>query len=361
MYAIIDVETTGGNPRTDRITEIAILRFDGQRIIDRYVQLVNPQQEIPPRIVSLTGITNEMVVDAPLFKDVASIVNEKIEGAYFVAHNAKFDHAFLKNEFKRIDHFFKRIFLCTVLLSRRLLPDIPSYSLGSLCEHLNITNEARHRAEGDARATVELFKHLMNADKNQSIQKLIRKLEQPIIPYILQEKWIPKLPETTGVFYLHNMRGDIIYLNKAKNIQKRVVHLFLNDWKSRQHKRKREDVKSISFEETGNDMVASIIYCLDKERINPIYQHEEKKQISAAREIKCKDNFLLIDKGRTHEEVSIVHVEEGRLKGIGFIDPSVLNDSFDIWKSVLKPYPHTEIIDRIIDRYIKKGVEQVLL
>ncbi|GGM81627.1 hypothetical protein GCM10010967_11770 [Dyadobacter beijingensis] len=168
MYAIVDIETTGGGG-TARITEIAVFRHDGTRIVDFFHSLVNPEMYIPPFITRLTGIDNEMVKDAPTFHEVQDAVRAMTRDAWFVAHNAKFDYGFIKREFGALDEYFQRDLLCTVQLSRKIFPGLKSYSLGNLCESLEIMIENRHRAHGDAEATVRLFEKLLLNDR----QKLI--------------------------------------------------------------------------------------------------------------------------------------------------------------------------------------------
>ena len=168
MYAIVDIETTGGGGNA-RITEIAVFRHDGIRIVDFFHSLVNPQMFIPPFITRLTGIDNAMVQDSPTFYDIQDSVRALTKDAWFVAHNAKFDYGFIKREFGAMEEYFQRETLCTVQLSRKIFPGFKSYSLGNLCESLQISIENRHRAHGDAAATVKLFELLLLND----LKKLI--------------------------------------------------------------------------------------------------------------------------------------------------------------------------------------------
>ncbi|OJV16475.1 MAG: DNA polymerase III subunit epsilon [Dyadobacter sp. 50-39] len=168
MYAIVDIETTGGGG-TSRITEIAVFRHDGNQIVDFFHSLVNPEIYIPPFITRLTGIDNEMVKDAPTFYDVQDAVRAMTRDAWFVAHNAKFDYGFIRREFGALDEYFQRDLLCTVQLSRKIFPGLKSYSLGNLCESLEIMIENRHRAHGDAEATVRLFEKLLLNDRQNLI------------------------------------------------------------------------------------------------------------------------------------------------------------------------------------------------
>ncbi len=167
MYAIVDIETTGGSSRLEKITEIAIYIHDGTKITEEYSTLINPERNIPYFITNLTGITNEMVEKAPCFYEVAKKIVEITEGKIFVAHNARFDYSFIRQEFSMLGYNFRRPLLDTVSLSRKLLPGHRSYSLGNLCSDLGIEINGRHRASGDAFATVRLFEMLLEKDSEK--------------------------------------------------------------------------------------------------------------------------------------------------------------------------------------------------
>jgi DNA polymerase-3 subunit epsilon len=163
MFAIIDIETCGGKFSFPygRITEICVLVHDGLSVVENFTTLVNPECHISPLYTNITGITNQMVSRAPTFHHVANKILDLTEGRIFVAHNVSFDYNFIRGEFGSMGHTFDRDKLCTVQLSRKLMPGKKSYSLGNLCESIGINNKARHRAEGDALATAELFDRLM--------------------------------------------------------------------------------------------------------------------------------------------------------------------------------------------------------
>ena len=173
MYCIVDVETPGGVKGPTRITEIAMFRHDGQTVVDSFHTLLNPDCPIPPFIRHLTGISNQMVADAPRFDEVATEILRLSEGAIFIAHNVSFDFNFLKKELDWAGHAFLRRTLCTVRTSRKIFPGLPSYSLGKLCHSLDIPLNHRHRAHGDAAATVQLFEKLMANDRHQLIPKVV--------------------------------------------------------------------------------------------------------------------------------------------------------------------------------------------
>ncbi len=254
MYAILDIETTGGKYNEEGITEIAIYKFDGSKVVDQFISLVNPEQPIQPFVVGLTGINNDMLRNAPKFYEVAKRIVEITTGCIIVAHNSKFDHRILRLEFRRLGFDFERKTLCTVELSKKLIPGQGSYSLGKLVKSLGIPLSDRHRANGDAQATVKLFKMLLAKDLEKEILKATVRNEpsKQVDTKLIQI--IEELPSITGVYYLHNDEGEIIYIGKSKNIRKRINQHFTND----HHKAKevQKEVASVSFEATGNELIA---------------------------------------------------------------------------------------------------------
>ena len=279
MYAILDIETTGGKYNEEGITEIAIYRFDGHKIVDQFCSLVNPERPIQPFVVNLTGINNEMLRNAPKFYEVAKRIIEITEGCILVAHNAKFDNRILTTEFDRLGYEFDLNTLCTVELSKKLIPDLPSYSLGKLVITLGIPLSDRHRAQGDAKATVSLFKLLLSKDTSKEIiQSLVRKdpkrqLEPKLID-IIQEA-----PTSTGVYYMHREDGSIIYIGKSKNIKKRLTQHFTND--NRKSKKIQLEVAAVTYEETGNDLIAQLKECEEIKQNKPIYNRALRKTLFA--------------------------------------------------------------------------------
>ncbi len=279
MYAILDIETTGGKYNEEGITEIAIYRFDGHKIVDQFCSLVNPERPIQPFVVNLTGINNEMLRNAPKFYEVAKRIIEITEGCILVAHNAKFDNRILTTEFDRLGYEFDLNTLCTVELSKKLIPDLPSYSLGKLVRTLGIPLSDRHRAQGDAKATVSLFKLLLSKDTSKEIiQSLVRKdpkrqLEPKLIDII------QAAPTSTGVYYMHREDGSIIYIGKSKNIKKRLTQHFTND--NRKSKKIQLEVAAVTYEETGNDLIAQLKECEEIKQNKPIYNRALRKTLFA--------------------------------------------------------------------------------
>lgn len=254
MYAILDIETTGGKYNEEGITEIAIYKFDGHKVVDQFISLINPERPIQPFVVNLTGINNKMLRNAPKFYEVAKRIVEITTDCIIVAHNASFDYRILKTEFNRLGFDFERQSLCTVELSQKLIPDQKSYSLGKLVRSLGIAISDRHRATGDAQATVKLFKLLLSKDLEKNILKETVKLEtkRKVDDKLL--KLIENVPAVTGVYYMHREDGTIIYIGKSKNIKKRVTQHFTND--NRKSKNIQDEVSNVTYEITGSELLA---------------------------------------------------------------------------------------------------------
>jgi DNA polymerase-3 subunit epsilon len=270
MYAIVDIETTGGHANANGITEIAIRIHNGTEITERYETLVNPGMNIPVFIRALTGISDEMVQRAPSFKEVASRVYSLLHDRIFVAHNVNFDYSFLRHHLNLEGFDLQTKKLCTVRLGRKILPGLPSYSLGKFCNHLGIENTSRHRAAGDAEATAILFSHLLQNDKEDHITKSlnIRSKEQSLPPNLPKED-IDKLPYTPGIYYFHNSKGKVIYVGKARNIKKRVFSHFSNNNPGRQKQEFLRDIHSITFKECGTELMALIHEAVEIKRLWP--------------------------------------------------------------------------------------------
>ena len=272
MFAILDVETTGLNPAGERITEIAIYLHDGTRITGEFQTLLNPEKRIPFQITSLTGISNKMVNKAPRFCEVAKKIVELTEDRIIVGHNVAFDYRFLRAEYKRLFYDFKRKTLCTKKLSRKLLPGMKSYGLGNLSRELGITNEARHRAGGDALATTRLFEHL------RSLEDDLLKLSLKGLNSNLDKKIIDRLPEETGVYYFLDSEERIIYIGKSLNIRDRILsHLSNNNTKKAMEMRDR--VAGINWELTGSELIALLLESDEIKRHKPVFNRQQRRTL----------------------------------------------------------------------------------
>lgn len=268
-YAIVDIETTGGRASRDKITEIAVVIHDGERIVDSFESLVNPECYIPYGITQLTGITQEMVADAPKFYEVAKKFVEITEGAVFVAHNVRFDYGFIREEFARLGYTYSRRQLCTVRLSRKSFPGLPSYSLGNLIRYFRLDVSGRHRAMADVMATVQLFERILDQEKSeQEIKQMVNLgIRESKLPKNLSIEKIHALPEDCGVYYLHDEQGRVVYVGKSINIRKRIAEHFADQ--TEKARKLQERVHDISYELTGSELLALLLESFEIKRLSP--------------------------------------------------------------------------------------------
>ncbi|MDO6818921.1 exonuclease domain-containing protein [Zobellia sp. 1_MG-2023] len=274
-YVVVDIETAGKGIRNNRITEICIVRMNEDKILDKFVSLVNPQVRIPNFITGLTGIDDDMVRTAPVFEEIAEKIVNITEDAVFVAHNVTFDYSVLRSEFRHLGYNFNRKKLCTVRLARKLVPGKLSYSLGRLCSTLSIPLIDRHRAEGDTDATVILFQRLMSLDENGIVfDSFLNSRKTGLAPNIDREI-IGNLPQRPGVYYFKDPQGKIIYVGKAIRIRERVLSHFYDK------KNKEYDLcqatATVDFLETGNELIALLLEADEIQNHYPKYNVAQKK------------------------------------------------------------------------------------
>lgn len=277
MYAIVDIETTGGSHKLEKITDIAIYIHDGDKVVDQYCTLINPERNIPYFITNLTGITNEMVADAPRFFEVAKRIVQITSDCVFVAHNVNFDYHFVREEFLRLGYDFKREVLCTVKMSRKLIPGKRSYSLGNLCDELGISITDRHRASGDAKATVKLFEKLLIANgENLKGSNQFTELSKKNIHPLFNPGLIQTLPHKTGVYHFLNEKGDIIYIGKSNDIHDRVVSHF-NNTSTRKALEMKGNITDIGYEITGSELIALLLESYQIKKHKPLYNRAQRR------------------------------------------------------------------------------------
>ena len=277
MYAIVDIETTGGKFNEEGITEIAIYRHDGHQIVDQFSSLVNPERPIQAFVASLTGINNNMLRQAPKFYEVAKRIVEITDNAILVAHNAQFDYRILRTEFTRLGYEFERRTICTVELSKKLLPGHASYSLGKLTRALGIPISDRHRAQGDAQATVKLFQLLLDRDHEKNIVEASIRLDpkKQLEPNLLE--FIERAPSETGIYYLRNKEDKLIYIGKSKNIKKRLTQHFTGQ--DRKSKKLQLETVDVQVERTGNELVALLKESEEIKLHKPLYNRSLRRSI----------------------------------------------------------------------------------
>ena len=423
MYSIVDVETTGGKYNEEGITEIAIYKFDGINIIDQFISLLNPEIPIQPYVQQLTGINNKMLTKSPKFFQVAKRILEITENTILVAHNSSFDYRMLKIEFDRLGFKFKIPQLCTVKLSKKLIPKMESYKLGKLVKSLGIPISNRHRAAGDAMATVELFKLLLIKDKNKEIvNKLIKKDDYKIHNKFV--KIIEDLKNVTGIYYLYNDRGDIIYIGKSKNIKNRVNQHITG--KSNKSLKIQLELNNVSFETCGNELIALLKESEEIKTHKPKYNKALKNEIFKFGLELCNDsndfkflrishfqenidfietysslknannrlssiyskfeisdkkslinnskieyfikyisypfpNMIIIDKGRNIDEKSVILIKNSKYMGFGYFTLNYQINNYEILESLITRTNKKNNFDKLIINYLKKNkVEKII-
>jgi DNA polymerase-3 subunit epsilon len=285
-FAIIDVETTGTNPLRDRVIEIAVIRTDGA---GEFSTLVNPGRSLPPFITSLTGISAEELIDAPRFEEIAPEIADLLEGAVFVAHNARFDYAFVRNEFRRIGISFSAPTLCTVRLSRKLYPKVRKHNLESIIERHAIAVEQRHRALDDARA-VETFLAVARAEKGEAsyCAALVKLLKIPSLPAGVPEEMVRDLPDAPGVYLFYGKQDEILYVGKSVNIRERVLSHFAGDHGSAKELSLCSQVSAIEARRTPGELSALLLESELVKELAPVYNRrlrKRRKVVMAALEV----------------------------------------------------------------------------
>lgn len=447
QYAIVDVETTGGNATHSRITEIAIIISDGENILERWESLVNPEQYIPAAISALTGIDNEMVRNSPTFDALANKIFDLLNDRIFVAHNVNFDYSFVRHELETAGLKWTATKLCTVRAARKIKPGLPSYSLGRLCTSLDINLEDRHRAGGDAAATAILLCKLLDWDAAGEIAKMIKKTaEDQRLPPNLPPDDFAKIPEKPGVYYFYNEFKKVIYVGKAVNLKKRVASHFSGHKITPQRQHFLKDIHAITFEVCATELMALILECNEIKQLWPIHNralkrfepkyglfeyearngysylavgtivknqtcietfgnpsegievlrqlalqfeidyrfckygspgegetqypitanelpevHLHNSQVAGAIDfyLKSRPTYAIIDKGRTKDETSCIYVENGKLRGMGYIPNDVairtlseVTDHIDLCAS-------NQYLMKLISNYAEKNSSKI--
>ncbi len=417
MYAVLDIESTGGKYNEEGIMEIAIHRFDGEKVVDQFISLINPEREIQPFVSNLTGINNKMLRSAPKFHEVAKRIVEITEGAVIVAHNAQFDYRILRTEFRRLGYNFQRKSLCTVDLSKKLLPDAESHSLGKLVRSLGIPVSDRHRANGDALATLKLFKLLLAKDTEKQIITEVIRAETLGELTERQLDIVESLPSETGIYYMHNKEGDIIFLAKTKNIKKRVNQHFTNEGRLARNLQK--ETKKVSFERTGSELAAIIKETAELEKNIPKYNKKnsipkfhygvfikendageyvlspekangQARRLTSFNSLKSSINFVnklkeehaneeqdgtwqpafiteiekkyslqkrtvvLLDRGREIGEKCVLYVKEGQFQGFGYANLNHQINNIPILESIITPVNGKQPTTQILESYLRQ-------
>lgn len=381
MYTVIDIESNGAPFRKESIIEIAIYRFDGHEITDQFISLVNPESDISSFVQKLTGITSKMVLTAPKFHEIAKRVVEITQDSILVGHNIDFDYRMLRQSFKRLGYEFKINTLDTIPLAKKLIPDEKSYSLSKLCKSIGIPLSEAHRASGDARATLDLFKLLMIKDQNNEIIQSQHE-ENHAKNYINKIQILTEdLPNERGILYFQNSEGKIIYSDVVEDLYKSAKKIFDSD--KAKYKKLQDETEKISYELTGTDLIAKLMmqnkgiqkrqpltfglfYRRNKFILEKIKKEQEEKPLlrfksftqglKAINYIKSKEelkdlieftqkinlkkrNEIWFSSGRTLGEKSFLVLEKGKLIGFGFYELYHQIQSLDKIKKLMLPVP----------------------
>ncbi len=274
QYAVVDIETTGAS---NKITEVAIFVYDDEKkqVVEEFASLVNPECNIPPFITNLTGINNDMVASAPRFFEIAKNVHDITKDRVFVAHSVGFDYNVIRGEFKELGADFRRKKACTVRLSRKIFPGLKSYSLGKLCASLEIPIYDRHRATGDAKATTVLLEMLLNKDSDGHISSTLKaRNKEGSLPPNLPKETYDQLPDRTGIYYMHNEEGKVIYVGKAKEIKSRIDGHFADNSVRKLNFKKQ--IFDISYQLTGSELLALLVEAAEIKNHFPEFNRAQK-------------------------------------------------------------------------------------
>lgn len=279
IVTFLDLETTGATPLKDRITEIALVRYEHGVEVARWQTLVNPQTAIPPFIQKLTGITNEMVQDAPTFAEVAETLLEYLDGAVMAAHNVRFDYGFLKSEFRRIGHNLRQRVMCTVKLSRLLYPQHSSHSLDAIMQRHQLTTQARHRAMGDVELMIAFVKSATLELGSQVVANAAEKLaKRPSLPSGLDNQLLDDLPESPGVYLFYGDSALPLYIGKSVNLRDRVMSHFSADHASTKEMRISQEIKHVEWIRTAGELGALLLESRLVKEKQPIYNRRLRSE-----------------------------------------------------------------------------------
>ncbi|MCG7198473.1 GIY-YIG nuclease family protein [Marinobacter pelagius] len=276
-FAFLDIETTGGNSSHDRITEIGIRFWRAGEVVGEWQTLLNPETRISSFIERLTGISNEMVAEAPLFGDVADELEAKLKDCVFVAHNARFDYGFIKSEFRRLGRLFSARVLCTVKLSRWLYPEFRRHNMDSLIARHGLEQVQRHRAMGDVSAMLAFFEHARNEHGNGPMEHAIRELlQRPSVPSNLPPGIMDELPRVPGVYRFYGENDVLLYVGKSTNIAQRVASHFAGDHNSSRGVRMSESLRRVEWTETAGELGALLLELKQIKGLKPLFNRRSR-------------------------------------------------------------------------------------
>lgn len=277
----LDLETTGMTATHERITEIGLVEVANGELVGSWSQLVNPEKSIPPFIRSLTGITNEMVADAPTFEQLAPGLFERLQGKLLIAHNARFDYGFLKNEFGRLGMSYRSRVLCTAKLSRKLFPEHRRHNLDSLIERYGLTCSARHRALGDAEVLWQFLQKLYAEVDSDRINAAVQaQMVAPSLPAGLSVEVLEAIPEAPGVYLFYDGQGAPLYVGKSVDLHARVLSHFAGNHRVARDMRITQKVARVEWIETAGELGALLNESRLIKALLPVHNRREPRAAS---------------------------------------------------------------------------------
>ncbi|MEY2963268.1 MAG: hypothetical protein RL754_529 [Bacteroidota bacterium] len=342
-FAVLDIECTGGTWGEEKIIDIAIFILENGDVVDQFVSLVNPEKGIDPYVVKLTGITNNMVRTAPKFYELAKRIHKITEGCTFVAHNIGFDYRVVQQEFESLGFDYHRATLDTIPYAERIFPEWENYGLKTVSKELGLVNTARHRAEGDARLTLELLKILLEKDRDKFLESVQLSVEQSRGKNPFKEQ-VKDMANKVGIYYIYNDEGEVIYIGASKDLQNSINRHFLADNKIALALQN-EAVK-LEVEELGNEAVAEILLHRTVDKYRPVYNSAKKKKLL---------NFGVFVDTKKRAEVDSIRIYPVRHKEPDFyfegpkmlyswLQHMMMNETLD---------PFSFLLDRDRDHYFK--------
>jgi len=317
--AFVDTETTGLSVTRDRIIEIGIVRVENNKVVKKYQTLINPEFIFPDIITSITGITPKKLENAPTFRQVKDDILEVLDGCVFVAHNVRFDYAFLKNEFKREEKTFSSKHFCTAKLSRSLFPKERHHNLDSIIERFDIRCKNRHRAYDDAYVLWEFYRKIQSSVSEELLDTYIQKaLKKATSPLNLAEGSIENLPELPGVYIFYGDTGAPLYVGKSVNIKERVMSHFSSDYTAAKEMHITQQIKSIETFVTSGELGALLKEAATIKKLQPLYN----------RKLRVSRKMVLLKK--KIDEDGYMHIY---LEGAVTIDPFATEEILGVFRS----------------------------
>jgi DNA polymerase III subunit epsilon len=274
----VDLETTGANPASDRITEIGVVEVDGDKVTT-WSTLVNPGISIPPYIQSLTGISNDMVRDAPSFESVSAELLARLSDGIFIAHNARFDYGFLRNAFKELGHTLRCDVVCTVKLSRKLFPEEAKHNLDVLVARHRLQANGRHRALADAELIQQFWAKVEHDIAPDVFDEAVRaQLQRPSMPAHLSPDMLDDIPDTPGVYLFYGDNDALLYVGKSVHLRQRVLSHFSADHRIYKDMRITNEIRRLEWRETAGEVGALLLEAQLIKDLHPIHNRVLRRQ-----------------------------------------------------------------------------------